>query len=351
MRVCVVGLGQVGLATFHELGSRYREMVGVDTDARLVRRLAGSGLPVTIKAERPETIDAWIVAVSTGRDLANLWRVLRGIRPRAGAVIAIESTLPPGTMWRIKDLYESRGIMPGRDVFLVHCPHRILIGEETSVFQTPRLLGGVTPACLERGLQLYAPFAARVIACPDVRVVETAKIVENALRYVEIAIAEGLKMYCDQSGLDFDRLRRVVNTKGNVELKAAEWGIGGECLSKDIGFLSEATGLEILRAAIATDEAYRESLFRRLSRFPSVLIRGVTYKRGVKSVQQSRALELATRLRESGVEVGLEDPLLGPGDMRRMGFPSSNGRRFDAVAERGRVVETAARGADGGVNP
>ncbi|MHB8945418.1 MAG: Rossmann-fold NAD(P)-binding domain-containing protein [Bacillota bacterium] len=338
MRVCVIGLGQVGLPTFRALRRFYPETIGVDTNRRLVRRLAGAGLPVAVRAERPETVDAWVLAVPTGPESSALWQAVDSIAPRREAVIAIESTLPPGTMAQVKERFARRGLIAGRDIFLVHCPHRILLGVETDVFETHRVIGGVTPACLERGLKLYAPFAASLTAIADIRVVELSKVVESSLHYLEVAFAEDLKMYCDRVGVDFDDLRRTVNTKGNVNLMEPDYGIGGECLPKDLGFLGEVTRSPLLKAAAAVDEAYRDGLLRYLAGFEAVLVRGLTHKPGVPVTNYSGAVELFKKLVAAGVTVGVEDPILPPQDIRRLGLSEPGGLEYEAVVERGRVT-------------
>lgn len=346
MRVCVLGLGQVGLPTFQAMRRFHPETSGVDTNRRLVRKLAGAGWPVAVRAERPEAVEAWVLAVPMGPGLSALWQALSSIAPRRGALIAIESTIPPGTMEQVRQRFARRGLAAGRDVFLVHCPHRVPPDREADVLETPRVIGGVTPACLERGLELYAPFAGFLTAFADVRVVELATVVENSLRYLELAFAEDLKLYCDRVGVDFDDLRQAINAKGDGKVMGVDYGIDGEYLPKNVGFLAEATRSPLLKAAVTADEAYRESLYRRLAGFEAVLIRGPSGRPGSLATGHSRAVELARRLAAAGVMVGLDAPSLRPQDVRRLGLFGPDGWEYEAVVERGRVTVNGPSGAD-----
>lgn len=348
MRVCVLGLGWVGLPTFHAMRRFHPETSGVDTNRRLVRKLAGAGLPVAVRAERPETVDAWILAVSTGSGLSALWQALASISPRPGATIVIESTIPPGTMQQVRQRFAGRGLAAGRDVFLVHCPHHVAPDREVGVLGTPRVIGGVSPACLEHGLRLYAPVTGPLTAFADVRVVELATVVESSLRYLNLAFAEDLKLYCDRVGIDFDDVRQAVNTNGDQNMMGVDNGIDGEYLPKDIGFLAEATHSPLLKAAVSADEGYRESLYRRLAGFQAVLIRSLSSQPGCPATGYRRALELARSLAAAGVMVGLDAPSLRPRDVRRLGFFGPDDWVYEAVVDRGRVTVNRPPGVEAG---
>ncbi|NLG84065.1 MAG: hypothetical protein GX493_05535, partial [Firmicutes bacterium] len=244
-----------------------------------------------------------------------------------------------GTMLRLADQFSRRGLTSGRDCFLVHAPHRILFGEEESIFGQPRVIGGITPACLARGVEFYRPLVPAVHPCRDIRLVELCKLVENTLRYLEIAMAEALALHCHENGLDFEELRRLVATKGNVRLMSVDYGIGGECLPKDAKFLYEVTGSRLIADAMAVDEEYRSGLFRE-ALAPRVLVRGLTFKPGWRDLGYSRAVELVERLKAAGCQVFVEDPLYAPEELAALGFRPWRGEAVAKVVNRGRVAET-----------
>lgn len=90
---------------------------------------------------------------------------------------------------------------------------------------------------MEKGHLFYDPLVPRLVEVSDVRVAELSKVVENVKRYVDIAFAQELYIFCRDQGLNFEELRQAVNSKNNVEILGTDWGIGGECLPKDMKFL------------------------------------------------------------------------------------------------------------------
>lgn len=343
MRIHIAGLGHIGEQVLRHLSSRGLTVAGVDVNPDTVRRLLDEGFHVTTDYGRLPPADAWLLVTSTGPGASHLIEAFRsvlrtGVAP--GSVISVESTLPPGTMARLAEIARSHGLEPGRDVFLAHVPHRMLLGEEESPFAQPRVVSGWTPPCLERALELYASLGAdRLWPVQDVRLAELAKLVENAQRYVDIAFAEAVAVYCAEQGLPFEALRQAVNTKPNVRLLDVDFGIGGECLPKDAAWLAEAVVSPLLKAAMATDQAYRDRMFRELRRASRVVVRGITYKPGYPDMGHSRAVELVRRLEAAGVEVGVEDELLSSDDVAAAGLrPARDVPSPDASVIRGRIA-------------
>ncbi|MCL6613176.1 MAG: NAD-binding protein [Firmicutes bacterium] len=346
MRIAVIGLGRIGSRILRELRARFPETIGVDRDQEKVQNLRAEGFPATVDPKEAAGAEVYLVAVSTGPEMEGLFAAAAAIEPAPGGLVSVESTVVPGTMARLAELFAARGLSAGRDYYLVHSPHRILFGEEESVFGQPRVIGGITPACLERGVAFYRGLVPAVHPCAEIRLVEVCKLVENTLRYLEIAVAEALALYCHEAGLDFEELRRLVASKGNVRLLRAEYGIGGECLPKDARLLHEATGCRLIADAMAIDEEYRSWLFREAFA-PRVLVRGLTFKPGWRDLGYSRAVELVERLRAAGCRVFVEDPLYGPEELEAMGFAAWRGEPVEKVISWGRVErEVGALGQD-----
>ena len=342
MRIAVIGLGRIGGQILRELGPRFPETIGVDLDPEKVELMRVEGLIATTRYEEAAGCDVYLVAVSTGPRMERVLAAANKMEPANGALVSIESTLVPGTMARLASAFRERGLVPGQDLYLIHTPHRILFGDEKSIFGQPRVMGGITPACVEHGLAFYRQLVPEVMAGSDVRLVELTKVVENTLRHMEISCAEALALYCQEAGLDFDELREMVSTKGNVRLLKAEYGIGGECLPKDISFLFETTGCRLLADAMAVDEEYRNWLFR-AAKAPRVLVRGLTFKPGWRDLEYSRAVELVERLRHAGCEVFVEDPLYTAEELEAEGFrPWRPGYEVDTVVSWGKVSKGVA---------
>jgi UDP-N-acetyl-D-mannosaminuronic acid dehydrogenase len=149
---------------------------------------------------------------------------------------------------------------------VVHAPHRFYINEqEEHGINQSRVIGGCEECCTKMGLDFYKnDLSIPMYAVSDIKLAELSKIVENSYRFLQIAFAEELKIFCDNAGLDFNELRHAVNTKWNVQVLEARDGIGGHCLPKDSQmFLNAERGLlenSIIRAAKLVDHEYRKHL-------------------------------------------------------------------------------------------
>lgn len=318
---------------------RYPQTIGVDLDASKVEAMRAAGLAATTDAGEAAGADVYLVAVSTGPRMESLIDAVSALRPARGGLISVESTVVPGTMAKVAEVFSRRGIAVGSDLYLVHAPHRILFGVDESIFGQPRLIAGVTPACLEQGVAFYRQLVPAIHSCDDVRLVELAKLVENTVRHLEISFAEAMALYCHEAGLDFEQLVEMVASKGNVRLLRAEYGIGGECLPKDARFLHEITGCRMIADAVAIDEEYRSWLFRE-AKAPRVLVRGITFKRGWRDLGYSKAVELVERLEAAGCEVWVEDPLYTPEELASLGFRAWRGEgEVDSIVSWGKVTK------------
>lgn len=336
MRICVVGVGNIGLNLLQSLRRAGCDAVGVDISEARIGELARQGVGGVYRSPAEAgPAGAFILTTSTGPNLAHLLGAAGAIEPQPGALISVESTLPVGSMALLAQHFEGRGFTVGQDLFLAHVPHRILFGVEESVFDAPRVVAGVTPACRDRALAFYGPLVRTLFPVSDVRVAELCKIVENTLRYVEVAFAEEIFRHCLLQGLPFGELRGAVNTKGNVRLLEADYGIGGECLPKDIRFLQEALQSSLLTGAMEADDAHRRHLQAMAADRQRILVQGITFKPGYPDVRFSTAVELVRALEAAGKAVDVADPLLTPQDIAALGFtPADPAAAYDLIYER-----------------
>ena len=259
--VCVVGLGTVGGPT-----ARYFARHGFPTYGCDINPQAASGLGYTLLqsstslAELP-LADVFIVTVDTGFRgeepiTANVFKACGAIRARGTPkLVSIESTVPVGTCRRVH-----QEVFGGRQR-LVHVPHRWWAEDEVrhGVGQT-RVVGGIDDESVRLATEFYGRAGIPLVPLSDIRVAELCKAAENTDRYLHIAYAELLKMICDENRLDFEELRRGMNTKWNVEVLEARDGIGGTCLPKDILYVKAADPdvCHLLDGARAVDKIYRE---------------------------------------------------------------------------------------------
>lgn len=321
MKICVVGLGNIGFNLFTYLSHKFpEEVIGVDVNESRVNELKLQGYRVTVDYGALTGMDVWLMAPSTGDQGQNLFAALEQMIIRPGALISIESTLPPGTMRRVRKFLEDKGFELGSDIFLIHVPHRVMFGVDKTVCDTPRVMGAFTSACLEKGRHFYTPLVPLLVEVSNVRVAELSKVIENVKRYVDVAFAQEIYSYCVDQGLDYDELRQAVNSKNNVELLSTDWGIGGECLPKDMRFLRTVCDSALLEGSEQADREYRDRIVKQVGSGNTVLVRGLSYKTGVKDLKHSRGVDLVRALEAAGNTVWVEDPLFTADELSRAGF-------------------------------
>jgi UDP-N-acetyl-D-mannosaminuronic acid dehydrogenase len=349
-KVCVLGLGYVGLPTASLFAVSGHAVVGVDPSPRvqdalragavhseepelegLVRAALSSGhLRVQ---ERPEPADVFIIAVPTpfarasrDPDLSYVQQAAEGLVPelRRGNLVVLESTVPPGTTREVlAPILARSGLEPGRDVHVAHCPERVLPGRIVlELVENDRLAGGLTPACAERAAAVYASVVKGAILRTDATTAEMVKVMENAYRDVNVALANELALVAEQVGVDVWEAIRLANRHPRVDILRPGPGVGGHCIPVDPWFLVAAApdATPLIRAARQVNDGMPERVLDRLADLAvppaSVALLGLAYKSDVDDVRESPALRVAELAVERGYEVRLCDPLVPPGRHR-----------------------------------
>jgi UDP-N-acetyl-D-glucosamine dehydrogenase len=352
-RVSVVGLGYVGLSLAVELAKAGFTVRGVDLDLERVNLLnRGESYLVDVPGEVLKPLvasgrlkgstafdeaagaDALVICVPTPLrkskepDISCILSALESILPhlRAGQLMVLESTTFPGTTEEVlQPKIESAGLVIGRDVFLAFSPERVDPGNKTHTTATiPKVVGGVTPACTKLAAVLYRQVTHTVFEASNPRVAETAKLLENTFRSVNIALANELAFACRKIGVDPWEVIEAAATKpfGFMPFYPGP-GIGGHCIPVDPLYLSwkvRLTGYEAQFIALADqiNRAMPEQVVNlvtdalngegRSVKGASLLILGVTYKADVNDVRESPALEIIEMLVHKGAQVSYADP-------------------------------------------
>jgi len=280
-KVVIIGLGQLGLPVAKYVKEHGFDTFGYDINQKTMQSAeANYGIK---QATNFGDFDVLIICVSTHRpddmftpQVDGLMSVVEKIsrEAKAGALISIESTIPKGTSKKVFEKVDHR-------LHVVHAPHRwYALEEEVHGVNQLRIVGGVSNCCLQHGLNFYdgrevvpqttetaaSTAGIKSLSIPmhpvsSVEVAELTKIVENAHRYLQIAFAEELYLYCKSNSISFSELRESLNTKWNVEVLEPRDGIGGHCLPKDTKmFINSSNTIrsKILQAAMEIDEDYRE---------------------------------------------------------------------------------------------
>ncbi|AIF84443.1 UDP-N-acetyl-D-mannosaminuronate dehydrogenase [Candidatus Nitrososphaera evergladensis SR1] len=264
-KILVIGLGQIGYSNAEYLRSLGGLRVdGFDISEKAVERAIKDGI-IDKKAADFAGYDYYLICISTHQPNDMFTPYQDGIMEvayriategRQGALVGIDSTIPKGTSRKVLALLNHK-------MHVVHVPHRYYGPEkkEHGVNQT-RVIGGCEPCCMAEGKKFYGQMLGIPLhEVSAIEVAEMTKIVENSYRFLEIAFAEELKMVSESAGIDFDELRKAVNTKWNIKILEAREGIGGHCLPKDTEmFLSVAKNAldsSIVSAAKMVDHKYR----------------------------------------------------------------------------------------------
>ena len=349
-QVGIVGLGYVGLPLAVAFCDAGYPVVGVDVDQRLVERLrrgespiedvsdeqlrsvASRFHPTTRYADLSRT-EAVLIAVPTPLtpnrepDLGPLAAAGSGLAAvlQQGQLVVLESTTYPGyTRERLTPLLEESGLAAGEDFHVAFSPERIDPGRtDYALGNTPKVVGGLTPACLERARALYAAVCERVVPMSTLEAAELTKLLENVFRSVNIALVNELSLLCDRMGIDIWEVTDAAATKpyGFMSFEPGP-GMGGHCLPVDPFYLSwrarefdfQAEFIELAgevnqgmpyfcveRIARALDEHYKPI------RRSEILILGASYKPGVGDLRESPAIKIMRLLVARGARVRYHD--------------------------------------------
>lgn len=347
-KVCVVGLGYVGLPTASILAAKGYQVHGVDVRPAIVESI-GRGeilieepdLNILVRSAvnskqlrvslRPEPADVFIICVPTPQlanhapDLSYVEQACQAIRDVAkrGDLIILESTSPPGTTVDIvARTAVPLGLTVGRDVFVAYCPERVLPGRILlEVVQNDRVVGGVTKACTERARQFYESFVNGNVIATTAVVAELTKLAENAYRDVNIAFANEIASLADDLGVDPWEVIRFANHHPRVNILSPGPGVGGHCISVDPWFLVYANPKHtpLIRTAREVNDRKPIEVVEKVMRLarqfthPTIGCLGLTYKADIDDLRESPALHVVRELLNRGCEnLLICDPYVRP---------------------------------------
>ena len=344
--VCVVGLGNIGLPLAVTMAHAGHAVTGVDVNAGLVAAVnagktrmdepklqellssvvASGALRAT---EAPVAADVFVLSVPT--PMADDHRpVLDHIRSaseavgavlRAGNLVILESTVPPGTTNGLvqSTLEAASGLSAGDGFSLAHCPERVLPGDiMREIAENDRIVGAGDARAREQATALYRSFVTGEIYETDSLTAELAKLSENIYRDVNIALANELAMLCEELGADAWRVIELANRHPRVQLHQPGPGVGGYCIPVAPWFLlaSADSSAGLIRAAREVNAMQPARVVEAAlaacgdTDAPCVAVLGVAYKAGVGDPRMSPSTEVIARLEAAGAEVRVHDPLV-----------------------------------------
>lgn len=346
MKLCTIGLGYIGLPTSIMFAKHNVNVVGIDVKEEVVKSLNHGKIHLeepglqealeevislgTFKASLvPEKADAFIISVPTPNlndsykscDLTYVLSAIKSIIPfmEKGNTVIVESTIAPRSMDDfVKPILEEAGFVIGRDIFLVHCPERVLPGQilQELVFNN-RIVGGVTPACTEAGANVYKTFVQGEIIKTDAKTAEMSKLMENTFRDVNIALANELAKVCNELNINALEVIKMANKHPRVNLHTPGPGVGGHCLAVDPYFIvakaPKTAQLISLSRKINTSMPQfvidNVNQLMKNTKGKIVTVFGLTYKGNVDDIRESPALEIYNMLKlQKNYEIRAYDP-------------------------------------------
>jgi UDP-N-acetyl-D-mannosaminuronic acid dehydrogenase len=351
-KICVMGLGYIGLPTASLLATKGFQVHGVDVNEQAVEMI-NSGkvhiyepdLDILVKAAvqsgklkasiTPEEADIFVLAVPTPfqdghkPDLTYVKAASKTIAPfvKNGDIVILESTSPIGTTEKVaewileerSDLTTSEGLQGNKGRFYVsHCPERVLPGHILrELVENDRIIGGLDLESTKRTVAFYKQFVNGKILETNARTAEMAKLTENSFRDVNIAFANELSLICDKLNINVWELIRLSNHHPRVNILQPGPGVGGHCIAVDPWFIVDAAPEEaklIHTARIVND--YKpmyvvEKVKEKADRFknPVVACLGLSFKANIDDLRESPAVEIVKILSETNIgEIQIVEP-------------------------------------------
>lgn len=348
LKICIIGLGYIGLPSAALLANRGYHVQGVDISPEVVETINKGDIHIVepdldsfvhsavhsghLNASlTPEPADIFILAVPTPFHegfIPNIDYVLsatRAIAPvvKAGDLVILESTSPVGTTEKVAEELREVGVDTSA-VYIAHCPERVLPGHiMRELVENDRIVGGITPEASEKVATFYRTFVTGEVLVTDARTAEMAKLTENSFRDVNIAFANELSLLSDKFGIDVWELIRLANRHPRVNILQPGTGVGGHCIAVDPWFIVHEGGddARLIRAGrevntrktewvVEKVETEVDSFRKKHGRDPVVACMGLAFKPNIDDLRESPALWVFQQLVAAGVEPLAVEPNL-----------------------------------------
>ncbi|MBK8422089.1 UDP-N-acetyl-D-mannosamine dehydrogenase [Candidatus Villigracilis saccharophilus] len=367
-KICVIGLGYIGLPTASTFAAHGINVLGVDISPHIVETINKGeihihepGLLEEVKkaiqsgnfkaAAKPEEADAFIIAVPTPfqenkfgeyngltyklADMRAVTSAAESIVPflRKGNLVVLESTSPPRTtVDLVAPILARSGLEAGRDFHLAYSPERVLPGQILrELIENARVIGGVTSESSQAGRDLYATFVKGQIIQTDATTAEMVKLMENTYRDVNIAIANEFSRLADKFGVDVWEAISIANLHPRVKILSPGPGVGGHCISVDPWFLVESAPelTPLIYNARQVNDAQPNFVVKLVQRAlgslneKKIAVLGLAYKPDVDDVRESPATEVIHILQHTGAQVKAWEPFKLDANMKGVDMASS----------------------------
>lgn len=351
-RVCVVGLGYIGLPTAALLASKGCKVHGVDVIKNVVDTINQGKIHIVepeldkfvkeavesgnLKADtKPNFADVFIIAVPTPFHkgfIPNIDYVIsaaESIAPyiKDGNIVVLESTSPVGTTEKIGEILKNKGVDISK-IYIAHCPERVLPGKiMKEIVQNDRIVGGITQISTKKVAEFYKEFVDGEVLQTDSKTAEMSKLTENSFRDVNIAFANELSILCDKFGINIWELIALANRHPRVNILNPGCGVGGHCIAVDPWFIVHSGGNEakLIKSAREVNNYKTQWVIEKIKNVAlkfelanhkkaKIACLGLAFKPDIDDLRESPALAITKQLIANGFDVVAVEPNINSHD-------------------------------------
>lgn len=344
-KICVIGLGYIGLPTAVMFANHGMHVHGVDINEAVVEKIKNKQLHIEEKglqerlndaidsgrltvSTKPEISDVFIIAVPSPihrdktADLNYVKAATEAIVPyvRKGNLVVLESTVPPRTVEDVMiPILKQTNLEIGTELYISHSPERVIPGKVfEELVNNDRIVGGINDKSSELTVELYRVFVKGNIHVTDATTAEMVKVIENTYRDVNIAFANELAKFSEKIGVNVWEAIHLANFHPRVNIHLPGPGVGGHCIAVDPWFLVELQPdiAQIIRLARQTNDSMPEYTANRVKQILQnekiqhgrVAVFGLAFKGNIDDMRESPSLEVIHHLEQMGIDYVAYDP-------------------------------------------
>jgi len=345
-KICVMGLGYIGLPTAALLANKGYQVHGVDVVQSTVDTINEGKIHIVepeldtfvksavnsgklIADIKPVEADIFIVAVPTPfhegfvPNVDYIVSATKAIAPylKTGNIVILESTSPVGTTDQMEEVLKTEGVDTSK-IFIAHCPERVLPGKiMRELVENDRIVGGLTAEATTKTVAFYNTFVSGEVLSTDARTAEMAKLTENSFRDTNIAFANELSILCDKFEINVWELIRLANRHPRVNILQPGAGVGGHCIAVDPWFIVHAGGedAKMIRTAREVNTYKTEWVVEKIKnealsfemkhgRKARIACMGLAFKPDIDDLRESPALYITQQLSADGFDILAVEP-------------------------------------------
>lgn len=343
-KICIIGLGYIGLPAAAMFASNGHKVIGVDINNEVIDALEKGEVIIEepylknmveqevasgnlIASKKPQEADVFIIAVPTPltkdkkADMSIVKKATESIVPylKKGNIVVLESTSPTGTVKNLViPILKKSGLKIGEELYVGYCPERVLPGQILfELVNNNRIIGGIDKKSAEKIKNLYQTFVKGEIYLTDTITAEMCKIVENTYRDVNIAFVNELSKICENTGTDIWEVIKLCNKHPRINIHQPGPGVGGHCLAVDSWFIVEKNPdlARMIKLSREINDSMPQFVFNKIENIlknikgtKKVIILGITYKANIDDTRESPIIDLIKLLEKHNYRISVVDP-------------------------------------------